>query len=110
MSEEDIRGWLNVLSQQLRELDKKTEALRIEVQAKSSEAHARLHSRINDVEDTVQAVQIEPIVEAAKHHMETDVPVDAARDKAIAKSVLYVLGLTVSCFIGWLFSHFGGGK
>ena len=54
--------------------------------------------------------QIEPIVEAAKHHMETDVPVDAARDKAIATSVLYVLGLTVSCFIGWLFSHFGGGK
>ena len=135
MSEEDLRGWLNVLSQQLRELDKKTEALRIEVQAKSSEAHARLHSRINDLEDTVQAVErtlakleplitlaeaigeldkrlahIEPIVEAAKRHMETDVPVDAARDKAIAKGVLYVLGLTVSGFIGWLFSHFGGGK
>ena len=135
MSEEDLRGWLNVLSQQLRELDKKTEALRIEVQTKSSEAHARLHSRINDLEDTVQAVErtlakleplitlaeaigeldkrlahIEPIVEAAKRHMETDVPVDAARDKAIAKGVLYVLGLTVSGFIGWLFSHFGGGK
>ena len=135
MSEEDIRGWLNVLSQQLRELDKKTEALRIEVQTKSSEAHARLHGRINDVEDAVRAVErtlatleplinlaevideldkrltkIEPIVEAAKRHMETDIPVDAARDKAISKGVLYVLGLTVSGFIGWLFSHFGGGK
>lgn len=135
MSEEDLRGWLNVLSSQLRELDKKTEALRIEVQAKSSEAHTRLHNRINDVEDAVRAVQctltkleplislvediseldkrltqLEPIVDAAKRHMETDVPVDAARDKAIAKSVLCVLGLTVSCFIGWLFSHFGGGK
>lgn len=135
MSEEALRGWLNVLSQQLRELDKKTEALRIEVQTKSSEAHARIHSRINDLDDTVRAVertlakleplvtlaeviselekrlaQIEPIVEAAKRHMETDVPIDAARDKAIAKGVLYVLGLTVSGFVGWLFSHLGGGK
>lgn len=135
MSEEDLRGWLNVLSQQLRELDKKTEALRIEVQTKSSEAHARLHNRINDLDDAVRSVertltkleplislvediseldkrlsQIEPIVAEAKRHMETDVPVDAARDKAIAKGVLYMLGLTVSGFIGWIFSHLGGSK
>lgn len=133
MSEEDLRGWLNVLSQQLRELDKKTEALRIEVQTKSSEAHARLHGRINDLDDAVRGVertltkleplvslvedidnldkrltQIEPIVEAAKRHMETDVPVEAARDKAIARGALYILGLSVSGFIGWLFSRLGG--
>lgn len=133
MSEEDLRGWLGVVSSQIRELDKKMESLRVEVQAKGSEAHARLHNRINDLDDAVRSVertltkleplinlvedigeldkrltQIEPIVEAAKRHMETDVPVEAARDKAIARGALYILGLSVSGFIGWLFSRLGG--
>lgn len=133
MSEEDLRGWLGVVSSQLRELDKKTEVLRVEIQAKSSEAHARLHSRINDIQDTVNSImnniakmesafataeevhklekrvsKLEPIADAVKRHMETDVPVEAARDKAIARGALYILGLSVSGFIGWLFSRLGG--
>lgn len=133
MSEEDLRGWLGVVSSQLRELDKKTEALRVEMQAKSSEAHARLHNRINDIQDTVNDIRnsfakmasefataedmqklekrvskLEPIADAVKHHIETDVPVEAARDKAIARGALYILGLSVSGFVGWLFLRLGG--
>lgn len=96
-------------------LEQKVDALRVELQENSRDSHQRLHDRIDDIEKEVKELKVQltemtPTFEAMKRHMETDVPVDAARDKAISKGVLYVLGLTVSGFVGWLFSHFGGGK
>lgn len=113
MSEEDLRGWLGVVSSQIRELDKKMESLRVEVQAKSSEAHARLHSRINDVDDAVCEIKqtlarIEPIVEAAKKHLEIDVSFEDGQNKALAGGAKWVVAAALGALISWLVSKFGG--
>ena len=113
VSEEDLRGWLGVVSSQIRELDKKMESLRVEVQAKGSEAHARLHSRINDVDDAVCEIKqtlarIEPTVEAAKKHLETDVSFEDGQNKALAGGAKWVVAAALGAFISWLVSKFGG--
>ncbi|OUO94824.1 hypothetical protein [Cloacibacillus sp. An23] len=115
MGDEDLRAWVTAQGAQLRKIESTVEAMRIELQSRSSQAHADIYTRINSMEKEIseikaQQAQIMPLIESIKHHIETDVPVDAARDKAIAHGVIYVLGLGVSGFIGWLFSHLGGGK
>ena len=120
MGEEDFRRWQNSVDAHILAIENKLDAMRKELQesitnyyGNTRDTHQRLYSRVDSIDDDIRGIKVElarfsHIADAMQKHMETDVPVDVARDKAVARGVFYVVGLGVSGFIGWLFSHLGG--
>ena len=120
MAEEDIRARQDSIDAHILAIENKLDAMRKELQeslmtfyGNTRDTHQRLYARVDSIEEDIRALKVElarfaPVVEAMQKHIETDVPVDVAHDKAVARGVFYVIGLSVSGFIGWLFSYLGG--